>query len=45
MDIEVIEPEPDHWHEFEPMECDPYHERCTCGIMRSIIDQQNAEFA
>jgi hypothetical protein len=36
MDIEVIEPELDHWHEFEPMEEDPYHVRCTCGEMRDV---------
>lgn len=45
MDIEPIEPEQDHWHEFEPMEEDPYHERCMCGLMRSVIEQRNAEFA
>lgn len=45
MDIEVIEPEADHWHEFEPDECDPYHERCICGAVRSVLEQLNGEFA
>jgi hypothetical protein len=36
----------DHeWHEFEPIDGDPYHERCMCGLMRSVIDKNNAEFA
>jgi len=30
---EIIE---DHWHEFEVDECDPYHERCTCGAVREV---------
>ncbi len=34
--IEPIEPLPDHWHEFEPDECDPYHEHCTCGAVRDV---------
>lgn len=38
--------ESDHdWHEFEPIDSDPYHERCMCGLVRDVIDQNNAEFA
>jgi len=45
MDPEVLEPEPDHWHEFEQVDEDPYHERCTCGALRSVIEQRSGEYA